>query len=146
MIADFKKDKAEQTAKEVAGNLLQRAKEKNSLKAAAAEAGFEMKTTDYLSKNNTDKYSVPQRLVEAAFKLSANTKYPDEPFSENASLYVYEFVDRKIPMGTLSEEEKQRYRNAIIQRKQQQILSGWLDNRRRQAKVLIHKTLQADNA
>ncbi len=145
VIADFKKDKAEKTAKEVAASLLQQAKEKNSLKTSADEAGFEMKTTDYLSQRNDENYTVPQRLVEAAFKLSANMKYPEEPFSDGAAQYVYEFVDRKIPVATLSEEEKQRYRNAIIQRKQQQILSGWLDNRRQQAKVLVHKTLQSND-
>lgn len=144
--ADYRKDKAAKTAIEVATSLLQQAKEKNSLKDPASEAGFEMKTTDYLSKNTPDKNSLPQSMVEAAFKLSANTKYPGEPLTENGSLYVYEFVDRKIPQGTLSEEEKQRYRNAIIQRKQQQILSGWLDNRRKQAKILIHKTLQSSDA
>jgi peptidyl-prolyl cis-trans isomerase D len=143
--ADYRKDMAAKTAKDVATNLLQQAKEKNSLNDPASEAGFEMKTTDYFNKNTPDKNGLPQSLIEDAFKLSANTKYPDEPLADNASLYVYEFVDRKIPVGTLSEEEKQRYRNAIIQRKQQQILSGWLDNRRQQAKVFVHKTLQSSD-
>jgi peptidyl-prolyl cis-trans isomerase D len=144
--ADYRKDKAAKTANEVALTLLQQAKEKNSLKDPATEAGFEMKTTDYLSKSNPEGGNLPRGLIDAAFKLSANTKYPDEPLTENGSLFVYEFVDRKIPVGTLSEEEKERYRNAIIQRKQQQILTGWLDNRRQQAKVLVHKTLQSSDA
>ncbi len=143
--ADYRKDKAVKTAKEVATNLLQQAKEKNSLKDPASEAGLEMKTTDYLGKNKPDT-NLPQSMVEAAFNLSANAKYPDEPLAENESFYIYEFVDRKIPAGNLSEEEKQRYRNAIIQRKQQQILSGWLDNSRQEAKVLVHKTLQSSDA
>lgn len=146
VIADYRKEKAAKTAQELATNLLQQAKENKDLKTPATEAGFEVKTTDYLSKNTTDQTSVPQKLIEAAFKLSANLKYPDEPLSENSSYYVYEFVDRKIPVGTMSEEVKQRYRKAIIQRKQQQILSGWLENRRREAKVLVHKTLQSNDA
>ena len=144
--ADYRKDKAAKTAKEVATSLLQQAKEKNSLKDSASDAGFELKTTDYLSKNNPGKDNVPPRLIEAAFQLSANSKYPDEPLGDNGSYYVCEFVDRKIPVGNLSEEEKQRYQKAIVQRKQQQILAGWLDNRRQQAKVFVHRTLQASES
>jgi peptidyl-prolyl cis-trans isomerase D len=144
--ADYRKDKAAKTAKEVAANLLQQAVEKNSLNDAASEAGLEINTTDYLSKNDPDKKDLPQNLIENAFNLSAHNKYPDEPLNENASFYVYEFVDRKVPVAPLNEEEKQRYRKAIIQRKQQQIISGWLDNRRKQAKVFVHKTLQASDA
>lgn len=142
---DFKQYRAEELALQTAQNLLQQVKESEStLEDLAAAEGLIVKNSSYLKKNNSENDDLPGGLVQAAFELSINKQYPDEPFSSEAGLFVYEFVDRKIPMGNLNEEESLRYTNAIIQRKQQQILSSWLQSRRNKAKIYTHQRLQSD--
>lgn len=142
---DFKADSAKKAAEEAATNLLAAAKEESSLTVAAEKQSFKVKTTDYLGNNSSENQDIPQPLLQSAFNLSASEPYPDEPHGNDNGFYVYEFVDRKVPMTTLSEEDKERYRNAIIQRKQQQVLTGWLDNRRQQSKIVAHQSLQSES-
>ncbi|MDJ0621454.1 MAG: SurA N-terminal domain-containing protein [Desulfocapsaceae bacterium] len=142
---DFKQFRAEELARQTAENLLQRLQEgEGTLKDLAEEEGLIVKNSSYLKKNSSENDGLPGGLVQAAFELSINKQYPDEPFSADTELFVYEFVDRKIPMGKLNEQESQRYRSAIIQRKQQQVLTSWLESRRNQAKVYTHQRLQSD--
>lgn len=143
---DFKQFRAEELATQAAESLLRQLKESegSNLKDLAEEEGLIVKNSSYLKKNRSENDGLPGGLVQAAFDLSINKQYPDEPYSADTELYVYEFVDRKIPIGNLNEQESQRYRNAIIQRKQQQVLTSWLESRRNQAKVYTHQRLQSD--
>jgi peptidyl-prolyl cis-trans isomerase D len=141
LISDYKDYKAKNTAEETARSLLQTAREAQSLEKAAEKGGFTVTNSGYLKRDTSQESSVPRSLIEAAFKLTPGEPLPDEPLQADSTLYVYAFADRKLPEGELSEEEKTRYREAIIERKQQQILSGWLANRREQAKIFTHKSL-----
>lgn len=142
---DFREFQAAELASAQATALLEQLKTKTeSLENLAGQEGLEVKNSSYLKKGGSGNDDLPGGLVQAAFELSANKLYPDEPFSSDNDFYVFEFVDRKIPMGNLDEDELQRYENAIIQRKQQQVLTSWLESRRNQAKVFTHRRLQSD--
>ena len=142
---DFREFRAKEIASEKATSLLQQLTEgTSSLQDLADNEGLVVNSSSYLKKSGSANDDLPSGLVQAAFELSANNQYPDEPFSGDTGFFVFEFVDRKIPMGSLNEQESERYKNAIIQRKQQQILTSWLESRRSQAKVYTHQRLQAD--
>ncbi len=139
--ADFKNAKAAENAKEKAKAVLQQAKEEASLAASAEKNGLVITSSGDLSKTDTENNGLPPNLVESAFKLTTVAPYPEEPLESGNSFYILEFTERKNPVEELTDADKERYENAIIQLKQQQTLSGWLKNRREQAKVYIHKNL-----
>lgn len=141
VIADYTTHQAGELATETAQALLKKAKKTKSLKNSGEEAGITVKSSEYLSKNPQQDMTLPAALVQAAFKLSANKRYPDDILEAQGKSYVYEFVDRKIPQAPLNKDQAERYEKIIIQRKQQQILSGWLENKRRQAEIFRHKRL-----
>ncbi len=139
--ADFKNAKAAENAQERAKAVLQQAKDEASLSASAEKNGLVITSSGELSKTDPENNGLPRNLVESAFKLTAVAPFPEEPLESGNSYYILEFTERKNPVEELSDADKERYENAIIQLKQQQTLSGWLENRREQAKVYIHKNL-----
>jgi peptidyl-prolyl cis-trans isomerase D len=141
VIADYTTYQAGELASETAQALLAKAKTTKSLENSARKAGLTVQSSEYLSKNPQQETTLPADLIQSAFKLSANKRYPDDILPTNAKFYVYEFVDRKIPQAPLDTQQEERYEKAIIQRKQQQILSAWLENKRRHAEIFRHKRL-----
>ncbi|HKJ64499.1 MAG TPA: SurA N-terminal domain-containing protein [Desulfopila sp.] len=139
--ADYKAERANTLAEETAQSLLDKARELEGLRPAAEKGGFTVKHSEYLSKGSTGESGIPPGLIDGAFKLSPSTPLPQEPLQADGSYFVYEFVDKKIPQKELAPEERNRYKNAILQLKQQQILSGWLESQHRQAEVFTHQRL-----
>ncbi|MEE4243082.1 MAG: SurA N-terminal domain-containing protein [Desulfopila sp.] len=139
--ADFKQAESLTSAKEAAETLLDQAQAGEGLQKAAENSGISVEESDYLSRSSSGSQALPAEIVEEAFQLSAKEPYPEAPLQNNSTFYVLEFADMKIPSGPLSDEEKSRYSNAILQLKQQQVLSGWLANRREQAEIFTHRTL-----
>lgn len=139
--SDFKNAKAAENALEKAKIILQKAKDEASLATSAEQNGLVIMDSGDLSKSEASDNGLPRNLVESAFKLTANAPYPEEPLSSENSLYILEFKERKDPSTALTDSDRERYQNAILQLKQQQVLSGWLKNRREQAEVYTHKNL-----
>ena len=138
---DFTKAKATENALQKAKAVLQQAKDANSLATAAEENGLLLEEAENLNRSESGNTTLPQNLVESAFKLTASTPFTEEPLESGNAFYLLEFKERKNPETPLSGEDKERYKNALIQRKQQLVLSGWLQNRRKQAKVYTHQNL-----
>ena len=142
VVADFKDHKAQITAQEKAQALLQKAREAGTLEEAAQAEDLTVKESDYLKKGNS-RGTLPRNIIDGAFELSAGSPFPEEPVrgEGDGAFYVYSLADRKIPAGELSEEEERQYRDAIIQRKQQQVFSGWLANQQEDADIRTHTSL-----
>ncbi len=141
VVADFKETQSLESAKLDAEKVLEQAQADQDLQKAAEGFGISIQESDYLSKSNSQEHSLPPEVVEEAFQLSANHPYPEAPLRSNETFYVIEFADKRIPTGPLSDEEKSRYSNAILQLKQQQVVTGWLANRREQAEIFTHRSL-----
>lgn len=137
---DFIQDKAVELAKSSAETLLAKATEGSSLREAANGIGVEPQSAPAVAKGTTTS-GLPASTVEMAFKLTQETPYPEEPVAEAESFYVLELKERNDPQDPLSEEDKERYRSAIIQIKQQQVISSWLQNQRQKAKIFLHNNL-----
>lgn len=139
--ADYIKAKSEELAKTSADTLLQQAKELNNLTEAAEKGGFTIKQSSYLQKNQQPDADFPQALIEQAFSLSGKEPYLEEPAKVGTTEYVLEYVESMDPQGSLSDQERERYTQALINLKKQQILSAYLKNLRQQAEVMQHKSL-----
>lgn len=130
-------------AKETATALLEKAKEDSALQTAADEKGMTVEESGYLATNTStnEESSFPAALIGEIFKLSGKEPFPAEPRQNAGDFYVFEFVGQMSPEATMTDEDKERYSTAVIQLKQQQILSSWLQGQRQQAKIMTHKSL-----
>ena len=107
-----------------------------SMGLAVAESGSLLKNDPNHSS------SFPQALVGDAFRLSRSTPVPSEPGIVDRSYYVYRFNDRQPPETAMSEEDRGRYKELLLQFKRQRILDAWLRNRQAKADIRIHKSLE----
>jgi peptidyl-prolyl cis-trans isomerase D len=144
VIGDFKNEKAGEAAKEAAEKLISDLGEGNSsFDELAQTAGLEVRQSGLLTKAGTaEDGSFPPSLVQSVFRLSANTPLPEEPDLVGTDYYVYKFVERKPPESLISEDDRERYREMLLQFKQQQIVDGWLKNQQAAADIFVNKSLE----
>jgi peptidyl-prolyl cis-trans isomerase D len=86
--------------------------------------------------------SFPQQLVQEAFRLTRAEPVPPEPALVDEDYYVFQLEERNAPEEPISDPERQRYRELLIEFKQQQLVDAWLKGRQNQAKISIHQSLQ----
>ncbi len=141
---DFKNEKAGEAAREAAEKLINDLRDGNSsFDELAQTADLEVRQSGLLTKAGTaEDGSFPPSLVQSVFRLSANAPLPEEPELVGTDYYVYKFVDRKPPESVISEDDRKRYREMLLQFKQQQIVDGWLKNQQAAADIFVHKSLQ----
>ncbi len=137
---DYRNHQAKEIAKADAVALLDALKTSKSLKKTTEEKGLSLKNSGYLDKNGTEK-EVPQAIIDKAFTLSPGNSFPKEPVEYNNAYYVIQFTGLKAPEAELSKEEKETYKNAIIRNKEAQVVTAWISNMRKNAEILIHKSL-----
>jgi len=142
--ADFKTYKAGEAAMEAAKKLIQDlVGGTSSFEELAQVAGLEVKNSGLLTKAGAGQdSSFPPSLVQSVFRLSSSAPLPDEPGIVGKDYYVYKFLERKPPETALSDEDRTRYNELLVQLKQQQIVDGWLKNQEAEADIFIHKSLQ----
>lgn len=138
---DFKRKKAEDAAKQAAADLLKQTTENNSLSTAAEKEEYTVIDTGFVGKSGSQDQRIPQPVLEAAFKLNSKKPFTEEPIQYGDNHFVIQFKADKKPSEKMNDEDKERYRNAIKQMKQQQILAAWMKNKRSTSKVLTHETL-----
>ena len=141
---DFKTETAGKAAKEAAEKLISDLKDGNSSFEELAQAvGLEVKQSGLLTKSGTGQdTSFPPSLIQSVFRLSSTTPLPVEPELVGEDYYVYEFVERKPPETEISEDDRKRYSEMLLQFKQQQIVDSWLNNQQAAADIFVHKSLQ----
>ena len=141
---DFKTEKAGEAAREAAQKLISDLSEGNSsFDELAQTAGLEVRQSGLLTKTGTaEDGSFPPSLVQSVFRLSANTPLPEEPGLVGTDYYVFKFVDRQLPESVISEDDRKRYKEMLLQFKQQQIVDGWLKNQQAAADIFVHKSLE----
>ena len=137
---DYLTEQANKAAEETAIKLLQNAKENGSLSKSAEDEGLTVSHSGDIPRGGGDT-TIPAAVVSTAFSLSAGSPFNEDPVKDGSFYYIIQFKELKAPQATLSDEDKTRYENAIIRRKQQQILYAWLQDMRNKAKILTHENL-----
>ncbi len=142
VISDYKQEKALETAQKRAADLLARAKEAGNLQKAAEESQLKLENSGLMAKNGAQQYSsFPASLKEEAFQLSTKSPLPEEPGAAEGNFFVFQFAERKTPEASLSDTEKNLYKETLLKFKQQQLLSAWLQEQENNAKIMSHKNL-----
>ncbi len=140
--ADYVRQKALETAEQNAAELLAKAQEAGNLQKAVEEAQLTLENSGFMAKNSPQGDSTfPSELVKEAFQLSAKSPLPKEPGSTEGKFFVYQFAARKVPETDLSDSEKTLYEETLLRFKQQQLLSAWLGEKEKKAKIMSHKSL-----
>lgn len=140
---DYRAEKASEQALAEAEQMISDLGTSGSNFASLAEAkGLTLQESGPLMKNDPEpKSSFPQALAADAFRLSHNAAVSQTPGLSGPDYYVYRFNERKPPETALSKEDRARYRELLLQFKQQSILDAWLKNKQADADISIHKSL-----
>ena len=141
---DYRAEKAAEMAKKEAEQLIAATgADASTFEKTAQSKGLAVAESGSLLKNDPNhSSSFPQALVGDAFRLSRSTPVPSEPGIVDRSYYVYRFNDRQPPETAMSEEDRGRYKELLLQFKRQRILDAWLRNRQAKADIRIHKSLE----
>jgi peptidyl-prolyl cis-trans isomerase D len=141
---DFRAEKAADAAKADAEQLIAAtAEEGSSFDQAVQDRGLTLQESGPLLKNDPAHASdFPQALVNDAFRLTRSAPVASEPGVVDDSYFVYRFDQRTPPEAAMNEDDRERYRELLLQFKQQNILDAWLRNRQAEADIRIHKSLE----
>ncbi len=141
---DFRAGKAVEQAQSVADQIIIDLNEQTaSFEQIAETQGLTLQDSGPLLKNDPNHQSgFPQSLVQDVFRLSASSPVAKQPGLVDQNFYVYRFKERQPPQTAMSDEDRQRYRELLLQFKQQRILDAWISNRQAQADIKIHSSLQ----
>ena len=140
---DFRAQKAAEKAEEIAAMVISDAQPDGSgFEQALAARGLALETSGKLMKNDPDpQSSFPQSLVPEAFRLSQSAPVSAQPGLVDNNYYVYRFDQRTPPETPLSDEDRARYKELLVQFKQQRIVDAWLRNRQTTADIRVHQSL-----
>ncbi|BCL62123.1 peptidylprolyl isomerase [Desulfomarina profundi] len=142
VLADYKKEKSMELAEKSAAEILAQLRAGKDFAVVAPEHGFELLQTGFLSKREKNgKSDFPGELLAKVFLLSPSSPLPEKPEKVNNELYVFRYLDSKVPEMTEASEEVAKLKNDLLRFKQQQLLSAWLMHQEKTAKITKHKSL-----
>ena len=121
--------------------LLKRLKDGEKLADIAKAAGVQVQESGLLSKAGQQQSPFPNELVNQAFALSAAVQIPDQPGQVDDNYYIYCYQTRKAADLTGKEETLKQYEESLHRYKQQEILTEFLDQQRKTAKITRSKSL-----
>ncbi len=141
---DYRAEKAAEQAKHAAEELITETKDDAASFAESAGAmGLTVEQSGPLLKNDPEHASAfPQGLVADAFRLSLSSPVSPEPGLVGQDYYVFRFDERKPPEAAMSDEDRSRYQELLLQFKQQRVVDAWLRNRQAKADIHVHRSLQ----
>ena len=138
---DYRRQRAADKARSVAQQVIDKLGAGASFAAATDEHNLSLDHAGPMKKNEPAP-SFPQQLVQEAFRLSRAEPVIPEPALVDEDYYVFQLEERSTPEEPISDAERQRYRELLIEFKQQQLVEAWLKSRQNQAKISIHHSLQ----
>jgi succinate dehydrogenase flavin-adding protein (antitoxin of CptAB toxin-antitoxin module) len=68
--------------------------------------------------------------------------FPKEPLAAGDDLYILQFVERHLPQtSSITEETRKEYSAILLGQKQDQLLSAWLRQQEKQARIATSKNI-----
>ena len=134
---------ANQMAKSGAEEYLKKLKEGKDWPVLAKESGLEIKTTEFLNRQDT----IPQigsspELQEAAFGLSQKKRYADNVFQNDKGVFVIRWEGEQDIDRNKFEEEKKLYRDMLVRLKNQSLFKEWIEHLKSRAKIEMLEPLE----
>ncbi len=98
VLADYKKEKSMELAEKSAAEILAQLRAGKDFAVVAPEHGLELLQTGFLSKRERNgKSDFPGELLAKVFLLSPSSPLPEKPEKVNNELYVFRYLDSKVP-------------------------------------------------
>ncbi|MBW2136703.1 MAG: SurA N-terminal domain-containing protein [Deltaproteobacteria bacterium] len=135
---DFRLHLARLEAKKRAEGYLEKLKAGQDWESLLKENNLKPKDTGFV----TRRVVVPEvgydpKFVEVIFGLDENRRYPEDVFESPRGIFVIRWEGKKGIDKDKYEEEKETYRQTLIQGKQQEVFQDWLANLRERAEIEV---------
>ncbi len=142
-VKDYKLAQAGKMAQDKATELLTKVKAGADLETVAKEAKLQAQTTGSLRRNNSiPDLVLPQSLVDQALQLGPKNPLPQEALADNDNWYILQFLERQLPDPTkINESSRQEYTATLLQQKEDRLLSFWLRQQEKKAKISTSKNI-----
>ena len=126
------KEKAFAKAKEV----LEKLKKGADLKSLAGQEGFKVEETGFFERGTEPpKMGPSEELRKALSTLSLKDPYPEDAIFLDGKYCILRLKEKKEIDRAQFDSQKEKYRRALLQQKQEILLTNWLDELLEQAKV-----------
>lgn len=137
---DLIKQKQDEIANTQASELLSMLKNGEPLSEAVKKYNLTVSTTDFFKRND----SIPTigyepELIQTAFELSENKKYPEKPLKGQRGYYVIMFNERKLPSPEDFEKQKDMIRKRLEQQKKYKTYETWLAELKKNSQIVIEE-------
>jgi peptidyl-prolyl cis-trans isomerase D len=135
-----KKQGALKEADQEATRLLDRLKKGETLAQVAAAAGLPVKESNFFTRfEGLEGQRQAETLTSAAFLLSKERPYPDQPLSWQDKFYILAFKERRPADMAEFQKDRDKMLAQLLDQKKQELLYAWLDAERRQAKIKVYE-------
>ena len=135
-----KKQGALKEAEKEAAQLLARLKKGEALSQVAAAAGVPVKESKLFSRfEGFDGQQAAEALTSAAFALSKEHPYVDQPVPWQDNYYLLAFNERRAADRAEFEKNREQMKAHFLEQKQQMMFQSWLDAERQQAKIKVYE-------
>lgn len=133
-----KKQAALKAAEQEANRLLARLKKGETLAQVAAGAGLPVKESRFFTRFEGFEGQRPaEALTTAAFILSKDHPYAEQPISWQDQYYLLAFKERRPGSQAEFLKDKPQMEAQFLEQKKQMLLASWLEAERRQAKIKV---------
>ncbi len=134
---------ANQAAKSAAEEYLKKLKGGKDWAALAKESGLEIKTSEFISRQETiPQIGYSQELQEAAFSLREKKRYADNVFQNDKGVFVIRWEGEQGVDKNKAEEEKKLYRDMLVRLKNQSLFKEWIDTLKSRATIEMLEPLE----
>jgi peptidyl-prolyl cis-trans isomerase D len=142
IVTDYKKAESIKIAETAANELLKDLHEGKELEDLAQKMDLTVLESGFLTRSEQkENTTFPSTLLEEVFLLSSSSPLPEKPGKVGNDLFVYSFLERKVPAMPEDNDIIKTYRDNLLRLKQQQLLSAWLQHQETQAKITSHPNL-----
>jgi peptidyl-prolyl cis-trans isomerase D len=130
------RQQAQKLAQKEANQLLQRLRQGEPLSKVAAQAGLPLKDSGFFTRGEGFRNQpLAEPLTSAAFLLSKQDPYPDQPILWQDKYYVLAFKNRKLPSEKEFQAVRENLKRQLLGEKRLVLLQAWLRQEWQRAQV-----------
>ncbi|MFI5355109.1 MAG: peptidylprolyl isomerase, partial [Desulfobaccales bacterium] len=135
-----KKQGALKEAEKEAAQLLARLQKGQALSQVAAAAGVPVKESKLFTRfEGFDGQKAAEALTSAAFVLSKEHPYVDQPVPWQDNYYILTFNERRAADQAELEKDREQMKAQLLEQKKQMMFQSWLDAELQRAKIKVYE-------
>jgi peptidyl-prolyl cis-trans isomerase D len=139
--ADYVQARSVEMAREAAESALKKSVESKAL-AAEGLAGTELQQSPYIKRSNpNDAGGLPVQIVQQGFELSLAEPFPEQPFSQGDTFYVFQLLEKRQGDESLDETQRQVLSEQLAQSVRNRLLTDWLAWKQSSAEIWTNEQL-----